>query len=271
MYVVWRCHHHDHCFYCNFCLCRGLNKMFVDSICDKTIYDLVTVRCDNLNCNKEFIVLLITANRNFKRNNNLHVCRSCISKKYTLNKPQCTPSFWSDKKKIEHGKKVKKSNKYQVAIKNRKSDGVNNPMFGKSHSLKTLNKMSNSRKGKFGLLSTAWKGGKSSLTKRVKQYVYKTTNWTTKILNKYNRKCVECKTSKKLDIHHIEPVSKIIKRLCRDLIFTDENEKFNFLITQKDIVDNENINGIVLCRTCHKQIHLNWGSHTPLIKGIKND
>ena len=70
-----------------------------------------------------------------------------------------------------------------------------------------------------------------------------------------------CNSKEKIDAHHIEPLSKIVKRLIEGKTFLTEREKANWLILQPEIRDEELKNGITLCRKCHKKKHKNWGSH----------
>jgi hypothetical protein len=74
-------------------------------------------------------------------------------------------------------------------------------------------------------------------------------------------KCTKCNCEKRLDAHHIEPMNKIIKRLCANKTFNNDNEKVIWLIEQPDVVDYNLTNGVTLSRICHRQAHENWGSH----------
>ena len=38
-------------------------------------------------------------------------------------------------------------------------------------------------------------------------------------------------------------------------------EKFIFLHTQAELIDETLNNGTTLCRKCHREVHKNWGSH----------
>jgi hypothetical protein len=56
-------------------------------------------------------------------------------------------------------------------------------------------------------------------------------------------------------------MNQIIRRLCAEKHFTDDDEKIKWLVEQPEIIDPELKNGITLCRKCHKAKHQKWGSH----------
>jgi len=120
--------------------------------------------------------------------------------------------------------------------------------------------MSVSRTGKIGSMATAWKGGRCSVNSRVKGIVHGRYNWYGRIYQRDNWQCVLCGNKSKIDAHHIDPINQIIKRLCANRQFTND-EKVIWLVGQPEIIDNELKNGITLCRACHKLKHANWGSH----------
>ena len=120
------------------------------------------------------------------------------------------------------------------------------------------------RTGKVGKNATAWKGGKTSLNRRVKGYQHKTLNWYKKVFERDNFKCTICNSKKKIDVHHIKPISVLIKELLIKYNGPNDNtSKLLWLIQQTEIIDKDLENGITLCRECHRKIHLNWGSHEP--------
>lgn len=169
------------------------------------------------------------------------------------------------KKEICQSEAVKSSEKYYAALQQRKVlSGVQNPMYGKQHSAATKKKMSEVRKGKLGPNATAWKGGKLSITRRVKGIIHTRYNWYKKVYERDNFCCQQCGSKKKLDAHHIEPIYKIIKMLLAtcNLCFETNEDKIEWLANQPKIIDSELKNGITLCRKCHKQEHgKKWGSH----------
>ncbi|MFA5048365.1 MAG: NUMOD3 domain-containing DNA-binding protein [Patescibacteria group bacterium] len=239
----------------------------------------VLVKCDN--CNKEFKILYAAAQVNLRKNGR-HLCLKCkinilpkrqltdehkkklsdISKKIAGKKPQCCKEFWTENKRKEHSEAIKCSEKYKEARKNIDMSGSQNGMFGKKHSIETRAKMSKSRIGKVGHDATAWKGGKASLTRRVKYFLNKICKWYYNVFVRDEWKCRVCGSKNKIDAHHIKPVVIIIKDLCKDKSFIDEQEKYNWLITQSELLDPEFKNGITLCREHHRSVHQNWGSHT---------
>ena len=162
--------------------------------------------------------------------------------------------------------KHKKSEAYYEGIKNRPSVvGENNHMWGKKHTDETKAKMSKSRTGKTGEKATSWKGGKLSLNRRVKSALQRKYKWFHRVMDRDGCKCQHCGATKKLDAHHIEPISGIIKELLNETNLLTEADKMDWLIVQPKIVDEELTNGITLCRKCHQQVHKNWGSHEPKV------
>ena len=138
-------------------------------------------------------------------------------------------------------------------------------MYGKSHKIESIKKMSISRTGKIGENATAWKGGKLTITRMVKGYQNR-NDWYKNIYKRDSFRCVKCNSNKKIEAHHILPVKNIVDSY-KDL-FTDKYELYNFLI-KLDIINDVNLNnGITLCRECHKLEHSNFGSHFPKILQI---
>lgn len=188
------------------------------------------------------------------KRNGFYRCATCS--------PQHTKEFWkSDERKLKHSEAVKSSTEYYNAIAERDNSGEKNGMFGKTHSVASLAKMSKSRTGKLGKNATAWKGGKTSFTQRIKKLIQVRYNWFGRVLQRDNCKCIWCGALDKLDAHHIEPVVKIIKIITEGLSFSSDDEKLKFVINHSDIQDQDLKNGITLCRDCHKKAHNNWGSH----------
>lgn len=219
---------------------------------------LTTAVCSQ--CHKQQTVLHISLERAIKKRGS-YICRSCVAK--LTPKPQCSVAYWTLERRKSHGEKLKTNEKYQSAIKNRKSVvGADNPMFGKKHSVVSVEKMSRSRTGKTGPQSTAWKGGKLSLTRRVKGILHTRFGWYKRVYQRDWYKCVRCGSAKQIDAHHIEPVWKLIRSLLKDNNkFATEEEKLEWLVSQDCLKDPDLKNGMTLCRLCHQQEHQNWGSH----------
>lgn len=216
----------------------------------------VNIKCEF--CDNSFKMLYKSAEKNRKKNGQ-HKCLVCSGQ--TL-KPQNNPSFWSEEKRIEHSNKIKSSKAYYDSMQNRDMKGDKNPVFGKKFSEQTKKRMSLSRIGKIGSNATAWKGGKCSIVKRVKSIIHKRYDWYRKVYQRDGWKCVHCESKVKIDAHHKESINKIIKRLCETRDFIDDDEKMLWLIEQPEIIDIDLINGITLCRECHKKEHgKKWGSH----------
>lgn len=182
-----------------------------------------------------------------------YLCASCAAKKTP--RPQCTASYWSLEKRLDMGKVLKESEKYYAAIQERPSiAGSANPMFGKKHNTSTKDKMSHSRRGKIGPNATAWKGGKTSLTRRVKGILHTRFGWYKKVYQRDDYKCVECGSKKKIDAHHKQPVWKLIRDMLKNSpTFDNEEEKLEWLVNTPELQDPELKNGITLCRICHQK------------------
>lgn len=230
--------------------------MYAKSTTGKRDNDKVDVQCDL--CGRHYTVLLISAKRSLKKHNK-HVCRACG---YSLRKPlpQNTKEFWTEGKREAHSIAVRSSEAYYTALPGRDLSGPANGMFGKQHSDATKRKMSASRTGKTGANATAWKGGKTSVTRRVKGLLHTRHNWYQRVYNRDNWRCCVCESKKNLDAHHIEPLSVIIKRYLTD---APEGDPVEYLILVKEVFDPNLENGITLCRKCHTHVHTNWGSHDP--------
>lgn len=219
---------------------------------------MIEVKC--IECGFSSLRRQDSIDKSLKKFKNI-MCRSCRAKTTAHLKPQCTKEFWNDvNKKLEHSESIKNSDEYYKSLKLRNTSGENNSMFGKTHSSVTKKKMSESRKGKFGENATAWKGGKISINKQTKRYCQKHYKWFSRIFER-DKVCRKCGSNNKLDAHHIEPLSIIIKRIVKDMIFENDDKKLLYIVSHPDIIDKDLKNGICLCRSCHKEAHIKWGSH----------
>ena len=227
-----------------------------ESKCSWQSKEMVSLFCDE--CEQEFELLYKSAKKNEKKNNGKHICSKC---KGIPLKPQNQVDYWTKGKRQKISSSLKASKKYQSSILHRDTSGKNNGMYGKKLSDESKKKMSLSRTGKTGSNATAWKGGKSSLTKRVKGIIHRQYHWYESVFRRDGWKCTQCGSSKELDAHHVEPMVGIIKRLCENKCFNSKDVKFEWLIQQPDVIDSELKNGKTLCRSCHKKTHQNWGSH----------
>jgi 5-methylcytosine-specific restriction endonuclease McrA len=204
-------------------------------------------------CETPRIVCRGTYRQGIKRNG-FYRCPSCA--------PQRNKEFWQDPdRKASHSEVMRASENYRTAIARRDLSGEKNGMFGKKHSTLTISKMSKLRTGKIGKNATAWKGGKTSFTRRVKGLIETRHAWFSNVFQRDDYRCKWCGSLDSLDAHHIEPVVKIIERIIKDSLFESDDAKLEFVINHPDIRDQELENGITLCRTCHKKAHKNWGSH----------
>lgn len=218
--------------------------------------DKVEIECDDCHLRRE--VLVISAKRLAKKNDGLHFCGSCSAKR--ASKPQNSADYWDCERKKQHGRRMKESEAYKVAIAARDQSGPLNGMFGRKHSDETRQKMSLARTGKLGINATAWKGGKTSFTKRVKGLLHTRYDWYGRVFKRDGWKCRVCESKRKIEAHHILPVVTLIRTLTKDRTFSSEEEKLEWVINQEVLKDEGLNNGITLCRDCHRQAHSCWGS-----------
>lgn len=220
--------------------------------------DYVLCKCDD--CGKRLSRLKKGVRLSRMKNEGKDRCSSCSAKAHP--RPQCSKSYWENPEiKKRHGASIRASRIYYEAISHRDMSGEKNGMTGKHHSVETVMKMSRSRKGKIGVNATAWKGGKTSLNKRVKSYITR-SGWYKGVFERDNWICQECGSKKILDGHHIKAFSVLIKEALKDTNFETDDEKYLYLISREEIVDVSFKNGITLCRVCHGKAHgRKWGSH----------
>lgn len=136
-------------------------------------------------------------------------------------------------------------------------------MFGKKHKPETIKKMSISRTGKIGENATAWKGGKMSITRLVKGFQNR-NGWYKKVYKRDGFKCVKCGSKNKIEAHHKVPIRSIVNEYVDK--FDNNEDLYIFLISLDIIIDEHLNNGVTLCRYCHKEEHINFGSHNPVVK-----
>lgn len=237
-----------------------LKRMTTIDIINLKVSESVDVVCDE--CGKIYKRTI----KNIKKSRfkfNKDICISCAAKLSLSKKPQCSKDFWNLDKKEIHSKSIKNSENYYNSIKNRPDiSGEKNPMYGKKHLDVTKKKMSTARTGKIGEKSTAWKGGKLSITRLVKGYQNR-NGWYKMIYERDGFKCVKCGSKNKIEAHHIKPIKEIVDEY-KDK-FDNNNELYLFLISLDIIIDSDLKNGITLCRECHIKEHINFGSHFPKI------
>lgn len=222
--------------------------------------DKVKIRCDECLTDKE--MLYISAQRNFRRNGK-HICQSCIALRSIKKnpRPQNSKSYWTKERRQLMGETIRNSSAHRDAMKLVDLSGPKNGMYGRKVSPETRKKMSVSRIGKLGPNATAWKGGKLSLTRRVKGILHTRYHWYSSVYKRDGWKCVGCGSKEKIDAHHIEPIVKLIKKLAAEKAFQTDEEKIEWIVSQPEIQDSGLQNGITLCRKCHRLAHSNWGSH----------
>ena len=236
-------------------------KMILDDIAGKMAVEIILCACDT--CGKHFHRTLKIIRSCAKQHNRM-LCRSCAARQSV--KPQNQKEYWTAEKKAKHGLAVRGSAKYYLSLETR---NLVNGMRGKKHTQETKKKMSVSQRKtwRFGRNAPAWKDGRTRLTTRVKGYCHTTFNWYYRVYERDGFKCVNCgagqSRSNKLDAHHINPITVIIKQLLMDsnVNFCNDDERLIWLVQQPEIIDAQLKNGIALCRKCHKNAHRRWGSH----------
>jgi hypothetical protein len=218
-----------------------------------------------------------------KSSNKPYCCKKCGWKKAAKSRPQNSKEYWSNPEiQNKHSSAIKASQNYKKGIANRNNSGENNGMYGKKASEETRTKMKISRTGKKQSEETVNKRRETikqrheekihsgmkmihSLNYELKRYINGVCKWSFRIFERDGWKCTSCTSTTNLDAHHIKPFSIIIKECLANANFKTDLEKYNYLKTKPELIDNELLNGITLCRECHKKIHLNWGSHNPKI------
>lgn len=219
-------------------------------------------------CEKELILPLYRhyAGR-MKTHGRADICRSCACKKGAVNRPQNTKEYWqNDEVKKKHAKAISESEKYQKGIADRDTSGDKNSMYGKVHSDETRKKMKKAHTGLIRPNAKKWQKDQINLTKSVKGYQHNILGWYKAVKQRDRFQCTKCNSKKHLDSHHIKPIFILVKELLQNCEYTDPKDQYLWLIQQPEINDTKLENGITLCRTCHKEIHQNWGSHSPIVK-----
>lgn len=242
--------------------------MVTQDISNLKVTNYVDVICDN--CSNQFTRTLKHIKSSRPKWNGRDICRKCSFILSAYKKPQCNKEYWSNPDiKTNHSLSIKSSDVYYESIRNRSNIfGEKNPMFGKKHTQETVKKMSAARTGKVGENATAWKGGKTSLTRLIKGFQNR-NGWYKMIYERDGFKCVYCGSKNKIEAHHKKPIKNIIDEYKTN--FENSEDLYNFLISLDIIIDPNLANGITLCRECHKKEHINFGSHNPIINEIINE
>jgi hypothetical protein len=104
-----------------------------------------------------------------------------------------------------------------------------------------------------------WKGGVSTVNQICRADHRLFTEWTYPILLRDGFKCVQCGSTKDLQVHHdVELFSDILKKLItlEDLELQEDFERKKLIcekVTNYHI--NNKVSGKTLCFNCHKEIH----------------
>ena len=127
--------------------------------------------------------------------------------------------------------------------------GKKNPFYGKKHTKETKLKISKKAIGRFiGEKSPTWKGGKTGIKKRIREYsLYK--NWRTSVFERDKYTCLFCgQIGGVLNADHKKPFAIIIGEML------DRKEDLSY----ENISKNEELwnikNGRTLCLKCHRSI-----------------
>jgi len=109
-------------------------------------------------------------------------------------------------------------------------------------------------KSKRGPAHWNYKGNKKHFITKIRSRLYK--EWIYPIMTRDNFKCVYCKKSGQLEVHHLIPLRELI-RLClknRQIHELDDNE---FEELKNCVVKSHHLDdGITLCLDCHRNIDL---------------
>ena len=247
--------------------------MIISEVNSQTkVVDYLNVKCDV--CGETYSRTLkgIRGNRKI---HNVDVCRKCANIAASKNRPQCQKIFWTDEVKQLHGNKVSNSIKHKEACKNNNLRGEKNGMFGKPHSIEAIQQMIKKRTGKKQSQQTIDKRintfklkrieklkihGILNVNREIRYYIHTEIHWYKRIFEKDGWACVKCGSKQQIDAHHKKTLNSLIKEAIKDKHFETNLDKYNFLITCPEILDNNLTNGETLCRKCHRDVH-NWGSH----------
>jgi hypothetical protein len=109
---------------------------------------------------------------------------------------------------------------------------------------------------KWGIESPNWKGGTSSINNLVRANKRLYTDWIYPILVRDGFKCVKCKSTKKLEVHHdketmSEILSEFVDKEC-EYTFDEKRYIMNKVI---DYHVSNDISGETLCLKCHSKLH----------------
>lgn len=117
----------------------------------------------------------------------------------------------------------------------------------------------NNSECKFGLMvgekHPNWKGGRSPLYMRLRTYFQ--TNQARKVIKRDGCKCMECGSTKKLQVHHIKHFKDIFNEILSehpDLDVVKDKEELYKIMTNDERMNDLN-NLITYCKYCHYKVH----------------
>lgn len=92
-----------------------------------------------------------------------------------------------------------------------------------------------------------WRGGKTTVIKQIRDSI-RNSHWRWSVFKRDNYKCVECLSSRNLQVDHIVPLSAILNQI---------RQEFGDKLLFKKAMENDLLwdinNGRTLCVPCHKQ------------------
>lgn len=99
-----------------------------------------------------------------------------------------------------------------------------------------------------------WKGGISTLSQRVREYITD-KHITFEVLKRDEFACKICGSKKDLDVHHIIPFKQIMNRIIDEHpeLEINSTEMYNICVSDPEINNLNNL--ITVCSECHHKIH----------------
>lgn len=117
----------------------------------------------------------------------------------------------------------------------------------------------------YGEKSSQWQGGTSAIQSFVRSTLY--NDWIFPILQKSNFRCQRCNATTKLCVHHdSETFSSILRKAMTQFnidSFANISHEFKTHIANwvRSYHINNNVSGITLCQTCHREEHDRLNMH----------
>ena len=106
-----------------------------------------------------------------------------------------------------------------------------------------------------GEKNTSWKGGIKDVYNRFRD-LSEYYEWRKSVLKRDNNKCTSCRSTEKLQSHHLTTLKSLINQYCVN------NKKQIKELTREDLLSSffyDLSNGLTLCEDCHKKWHKEHG------------